>query len=54
MITGELERSLVSGGKERKENREPGNVEVQIMEEHILIALLQIQNEEGVSLMFSR
>lgn len=31
---------------ERKESRKPGNVEVQIMEEHVLRALLPIQKEE--------
>lgn len=48
-----LETSLVSEGKKRKENRQLGDMQAQIMEEHILIALLQIQKEEEESLMFS-
>lgn len=39
--------------EKRKENREPGNVEVQIIKEHIFIVLLQIQKEEEESLKLS-
>lgn len=50
-IKDSLETSLLSEGKERKENREPGNMEVQMIKEHILITLLQVQEEEEESLM---
>lgn len=40
----------MSEEKESKENRESGNVEVQIMEEHVFIAQLQIQKEEEEAL----
>lgn len=50
-IKDSLETSLLSEGKERKENREPGSMEGQIIKEHILITLLQIQEEEEESLM---
>lgn len=46
MIKWEFGNKPVSEEKERKKNRESGNVEVQIMEEYVFIAQLQIQKEE--------
>lgn len=48
-IKESLETSFLSEEK-RKENRQPDNVKVQIIKEHIFIVLLQIQKEEEETL----